>query len=178
MGYEIAGGLGVKLAAPDREVYVLVGDGSWLMMSSEIVTAIQEDVKLIVVLLDNHGFASIGGLSESLGSGGYGTEYRYRREGEADLRGDLLPVDFAANAESRGALAVRATTIGDLQAALAEARGKDRTIDITIETDRDAHVGSFETWWDVPVAETSEQPSVRDARECYVKNRTRERWHG
>ena len=178
MGYEIAGGLGVKLAAPDREVYVLVGDGSWLMMSSEIVTAIQEDVKLIVVLLDNHGFASIGGLSESLGSGGYGTEYRYRREGEADLRGDLLPVDFAANAESLGALAVRATTIGDLQAALAEARGKDRTIVITIETDRDAHVGSFETWWDVPVAETSEQPSVRDARERYEENRTRERWHG
>ena len=178
MGYEVAGGLGVKLAAPDREVYVMVGDGSWLMMSSEIVTSIQEGVKLIVVLVDNHGFASIGGLSESLGSGGFGTAYRYRRHGEPDLLGDPLPVDFAANAESLGAVATRATTIGELKAALAEAKQQSRTVVITIETDRDARVGSFETWWDVPVAETSEQPSVRDARERYEENRTRERWHG
>ena len=178
MGYEVAGGLGVKLAAPDREVYVMVGDGSWLMMSSEIVTSIQEGVKLIVVLLDNHGFASIGGLSESLGLDGFGTEYRYRRDGESDLRGNHLPVDFAANAESLGAIAMRAKTVGDLKTALAEARGKRRTIVITIETDRDARVGSFETWWDVPVAETSEQSSIRDARERYEEDRTRERWHG
>ena len=78
MGYEIAGGLGVKMAAPDREVYVLVGDGSYLMMAQEIVTAVQEGIKLTIVLLDNHGFASIGGLSESVGSGGFGTRYRYR----------------------------------------------------------------------------------------------------
>ncbi len=156
----------------------MVGDGSWLMMSSEIVTSIQEGAKLVVVLLDNHGFASIGGLSESLGSDGFGTEYRYRREGEPDLRGDHLPVDFAANAESLGAIAMRATTIGDLKAALAEAKRQRRTVVITIETDRDARLGSFDTWWNVPVAETSEQPSVRDARARYEEDRTRERWHG
>ena len=156
----------------------MVGDGSWLMMSSEIVTSIQEGAKLIVVLLDNHGFASIGGLSESLGSGGFGTAYRYRRQGEPDLQGDHLPVDFAANAVSLGAIAMRATTIDDLKAALAEAKRQSRTTVITIETGRDARVGSFETWWDVPVAETSDQPSVRDARARYDEDRTRERWHG
>ena len=125
MGYEIAGGLGVKLAAPDREVYVIVGDGSWLMMSSEIVTSLQEHAKLIVVLIDNHGFASIGGLSESLGSGGFGTRYRYREGAGMDLDGDLLRVDFAANAASLGAHAIRARTIADLGAALSEAKGID-----------------------------------------------------
>jgi 3D-(3,5/4)-trihydroxycyclohexane-1,2-dione acylhydrolase (decyclizing) len=177
MGYEVAGGLGVKMAAPEREVYVMVGDGSWLMMSSEIVTSIQEGVKLVVVLIDNHGSASIGGLSESIGSGGFGTEYRYRRENETDPGGDHLPVDFAANAESLGARAIRAASIEDLKAALVEARRADGTVVITIEGDRDARVGSFESWWDVPVAETSEQPSVRDARARYEADRSRERWH-
>jgi 3D-(3,5/4)-trihydroxycyclohexane-1,2-dione acylhydrolase (decyclizing) len=176
MGYEVAGGLGVKLAAPDREVYVMVGDGSWLMMSSEIVTSLQERAKLIVVLVDNHGFASIGGLSESVGSGGFGTRYRYREGAALDLDGELLPVDFAANAASLGAHAIRARTIADLRAGLAEARGIDRTVVITIETDPEERVGSFETWWDVPVAETSEQDAVRAARDLYEKEHSRERW--
>jgi 3D-(3,5/4)-trihydroxycyclohexane-1,2-dione acylhydrolase (decyclizing) len=176
MGYEVAGGLGVKLAAPDREVFVMVGDGSWLMMSSEIVTSLQEGVRLIVVLIDNHGFASIGGLSEAVGSGGFGTRYRRRRQAEVDLAGEVLQVDFAANAESLGARAVHARTIADLDAALAEAREADRTTVVTIETDPTTPVGSFESWWDVAVAEVSEQDPVRDARDRYEKDRRKEGW--
>ena len=175
MGYEVAGGLGVKMAAPDREVYVMVGDGSWLMMSSELVTSLQERVKLIIVLIDNHGFASIGALSESLGSGGFGTEYRYRDVDRAQ-RGGVLPVDLAANAESLGACVFRTRTIAELKHALEEAKGVDRSVVITIETDRSARVGGFESWWDVPVAEVSEQESVREARKLYDGHREAERW--
>ncbi len=175
MGYEVAGGLGVKMAAPDREVYVMVGDGSWLMMSSEIVTSLQEGVKLTIVLIDNHGFASIGALSESLGSAGFGTEYRYRTPDHGP-RGRVLPVDFAANAESLGACVFRARTIAELRHALEEAKSVERTVVIAIETDRNARVGGFESWWDVPVAEVSEQESVRSAREQYDVHRATERW--
>ena len=103
MGYEIAGGLGVKMAAPDREVYVMVGDGSYLMLSSELVTAVQEGIKLIVVLVQNHGFQSIGSLSRSVGVQGFGTRYRYRDPESGQLDGEFLPVDLAANAASLGA---------------------------------------------------------------------------
>ncbi|HEY7530433.1 MAG TPA: 3D-(3,5/4)-trihydroxycyclohexane-1,2-dione acylhydrolase (decyclizing) [Gemmatimonadota bacterium] len=175
MGYEVAGGLGVKMAAPDREVFVMVGDGSWLMMSSEIVTSLQEGAKLVVVLVDNHGFASIGGLSRSLGSEGFGTEYRYRRDGDG-LTGAHLPVDLCRNAGSLGARAVRVRTIPELRAALEEAKRADRTVVITIETDPAAGVGSFESWWDVAVAEVSEQPAVRSARAAYEEARRKERW--
>lgn len=177
MGYEIAGGLGVKMAAPERDVYVMVGDGSWLMMSSEIVTSIQERYKLVVVLIDNHGFASIGGLSRSLGSEGFGTEYRYRTGHTGQLDGDFLPVDLAANAESLGACVSRATTLAGLEQALRDAGSTDRTTVITIATDRDVSVGGFESWWDVPVAEVSEQESVRAARERYEEQGRNERWH-
>src|SRR5208282_316914 len=111
MGYEIAGGLGVKLAAPDREVYVLVGDGSYLMLSSELVTAVQEGIKLIVVLVQNHGFQSIGALSRSVGVQGFGTSYRYRDPESGQLDGELLPVDLAANAASLGASVLRAGSV-------------------------------------------------------------------
>ena len=175
MGYEVAGGLGVKMAAPDREVYVMVGDGSWLMMSSELVTAIQEGHKLIVVLIDNHGFASIGGLSGSLGLGGFGTEYRYRGP-DGRLGGEVLPVDLAANAASLGACVIRAGSAAELDAALAEARRMDRTVVIQVEVDREARVGSYEAWWDVPVAEVSEDGAVREARHEYERQRAAERW--
>ena len=175
MGYEVAGGLGVKMAAPDRDVYVMVGDGSWLMMSSELVTSLQEGVKLIIVLIDNHGFASIGALSESLGSAGFGTEYRYR-DADRTLHGAVLPVDLAANAESLGACVYRTTTIAQLREALAKAKSVDRSVVITIETDRNARVGVFESWWDVPIAEVSEQESVRSARANYDIQRKAERW--
>ena len=176
MGYEVAGGLGVKMAAPEREVYVMVGDGSWLMMSTELVTAIQEGYKLTVVLIDNHGFASIGGLSDALGSGGFGTEYRYRTSDGA-LAGAHLPVDLAANAESLGACVMRVRTKTELDEALLGARAMDRTVVIHVESDREVRVGSYETWWDVPVAEVSESDSVRHARRSYEEARSRERWH-
>lgn len=167
MGYEIAGGLGVKMADPQREVYVMVGDGSYLMMAQEIVTSLQEGYKLTIIVLDNHGFSSIGGLSESAGSGEFGTEYRYRNGESALLKGDTLPLDFAANAASLGAHAIQATDLTSLQAALAEAAECDRTTVIAIEVDRDQRVPAYGSWWDVPVAEVSEMESVRQAREEY-----------
>lgn len=173
MGYEIAGGLGVKMAAPDREVFVMVGDGSYLMMSQEIHTSIQEGYKLNIVLLDNHGFSSIGGLSEACGSGGFGTEYRYRKAGQ--LGGDVVAVDFVANAASLGAVAVRARTLEELKAALIEARAAKRTTVVAIEVDGSIRVPGYESWWDVPIAEVSEAKRVRDARRIYELNVKRER---
>ncbi len=182
MGYEIAGGLGVKMAMPEREVYVLVGDGSYLMLSSEIVTSIQEGLKLTIVLVDNHGFNSIGSLSRSLGTDGFGTLYRYRRNGSIGLDSDAdpapsLPVDLAANAESFGARVIRATTIDELRTGLAAAKTETQTVVIAVEVDRYAGVPSYESWWDVPVAEVSEVESVRDAREQYEAARRDERRH-
>ncbi len=177
MGYEIAGGLGVKMADPDREVYVMVGDGSYLMMSSEIVTSVQEGYKLNIILLDNHGFSSIGGLSQSVGSGGFGTEYRYRDPETGQLTGEYLPVDFAANARSLGAHAIRAKDLSELKAALAEAREADRTTVIVVEVDREQRVPGYESWWDVPVAEVSEIPSVQEARRAYEEHLAQERYY-
>jgi 3D-(3,5/4)-trihydroxycyclohexane-1,2-dione acylhydrolase (decyclizing) len=175
MGYEIAGGLGVKMAAPDRDVYVLVGDGSYLMMAQEIVTAVQEGVKLTIVLLDNQGFASIGGLSESIGGGGFGTRYRYRNAATGDLDGDPLPVDLAANASSLGARVYRADSISAFREALAAAQSETVTTVIVVPVDRDARVGGYDSWWDVPVAEVSTEPAVTKARAAYEEARRRER---
>jgi 3D-(3,5/4)-trihydroxycyclohexane-1,2-dione acylhydrolase (decyclizing) len=174
MGYEIAGGLGVKMAAPDREVYVMVGDGSYLMMAQEIHTSIQEGYKLNIILLDNHGFASIGGLSEACGSGGFGTHYRYRKEGKLD--GPAVEVDFVANAASLGAVAVRVRTLDELSQSLVAARATPRTTVTVIEVDRNVRVPGYESWWDVPVAEVSEVESVRAARRAYETTVRRERY--
>jgi 3D-(3,5/4)-trihydroxycyclohexane-1,2-dione acylhydrolase (decyclizing) len=173
-GYEVAGGLGVKMADPGREVLVMVGDGSWLMMSSEIATSIQEGARLTVVLVDNRGFGSIGGLSRSLGSEGFGTAYR-RRGGNGQLSGAPLELDLAANARSMGAHGVRVETIAELRQALDEARGADRTTVIVVECDPGRGVGSYESWWDVPVAEVSTMPAVARARADYERERARER---
>jgi 3D-(3,5/4)-trihydroxycyclohexane-1,2-dione acylhydrolase (decyclizing) len=173
MGYEIAGGLGIKMAAPEREVYVLVGDASYLMMHTEIVTAVQEGVKLIIVVLDNHGYASIGGLSKSVGSDGFGTKYRYRSESGA-LDGETLPIDFAANAASLGAQAVRVQHRDELADALEAAKRSDLTTCIVVETDRRQRVGGYESWWDVAVAEVSENPDVQAAREGYEQAKANE----
>jgi len=169
MGYEIAGGLGVKLAAPEREVFVLVGDGSYLMMSSEIVTSIQEGAKLVIVIVQNHGYASIGSLSVSIGSGGFGTSYRYRSP-SGSLDGDKLPVDLAANAASLGAEVFRARSASELGAALKDARAAQRTAAVYVETDPTRSVPGF-AWWEVPVAEVSTRDSVRAARATYEKDR-------
>ncbi|MFZ0582887.1 MAG: 3D-(3,5/4)-trihydroxycyclohexane-1,2-dione acylhydrolase (decyclizing) [Candidatus Acidiferrales bacterium] len=174
MGYEIAGGLGAKMADPQREVYVLVGDGSYLMMAQEIITSIQEGYKLNIVLLDNHGFSSIGGLSRACGNEGMGTNYRYRR-GDKD-EGDILPVDFAANAASLGAWSVRARTANELKAALAEGKKQNRTSVVIIETAYDQRVPGYESWWDVPIAEVSERDAVKAARREYEQTRKKERF--
>ncbi|HEY0387609.1 MAG TPA: 3D-(3,5/4)-trihydroxycyclohexane-1,2-dione acylhydrolase (decyclizing) [Gaiellales bacterium] len=162
MGYEVAGGLGAKLADPDREVIVMVGDGSWLMMSSEIATSIQEGVRLIVVLIDNRGFGSIGGLSRELGSGGFGTAY-------------AVETDFVQNAASLGAISLRVETGEQLVSALRDARTAERTTVIVVECDGNRGVGAYESWWEVPVAEVSEMPEVQRARAQYEQHRRGQR---
>ena len=173
MGYEIAGGLGVKLAAPERNVFVMVGDGSYLMLAQEIVTAVQEGVKLNIILLDNHGFSSIGGLSRSCGNRGMGTEYRLRRDGS--LSGDRIDVDFVANAASLGALAVKVRTREELRTAVLEMRDSPKTSVVVIETDYQKSVPGYGAWWDVPIAETSESESVQAAFAKYSEFRKKER---
>jgi len=164
MGYEIPGGIGTRLAAPDRDVFVMLGDGSYLMSPGELTTAVSEEAKLIVVLVDNHGFASIGALSRSLGTNGFGTA-------------SDLPIDFVANARSLGARAVRATTIAELRVALSEAKAATETTVIVIETDPLVGVPSYESWWEVAPAEASEQEGVRKARQDWSTNKKRQRRH-
>jgi 3D-(3,5/4)-trihydroxycyclohexane-1,2-dione acylhydrolase (decyclizing) len=177
MGYEIPGAMGAKLADPSREVFVFLGDGTYLMMPTEIVTSLQERVKLIIVLVDNGGFASIGGLSQALGTAGFGTRYRYRSTESGQLDGDVLTVDYLANARSLGANAIKANGIPELKAALAKAKESDRTTVIVIETDREVRVPGYESWWDVAVAEVSDSPAVRAARNQYEEARKKERYH-
>jgi 3D-(3,5/4)-trihydroxycyclohexane-1,2-dione acylhydrolase (decyclizing) len=176
MGYEIPGAMGAKLADPSREVYVFLGDGTYLMAPTEIVTSVQEGIKIIIVLVDNHGFASIGSLSRSLGQGGFGTRYRARGAASKQLDGDVLKVDFQANARSLGAHALKADTLDDLKRALEEAKTLDRTTVIVVETDVSTGVPGYESWWDVAVAEVSELESVREARARYEEARKRERY--
>ena len=179
MGYEIAGGLGIKMAAPEREVYVMVGDGSYLMMNTEIVTSVQEGHKLTIVLVDNSGFASIGALSRSVGSQGFGTQYRYRKNGSLGLdteeeNGDPLPVDLATNAESLGARVIRAGTVDEFREALKAAKVEERTVVIRVPTDRYKGTPSY-GFWDVPVAEVSEMETVQAARKEYAEDQRAER---
>ncbi|MGI8713041.1 MAG: 3D-(3,5/4)-trihydroxycyclohexane-1,2-dione acylhydrolase (decyclizing) [Solirubrobacteraceae bacterium] len=184
MGYEIPGGIGVKLAAPEREVIVLVGDGSYLMAPGELVTAVAERIAIVIVLVENHGYASIGALSRSVGAAGFGTHYRFASPGSLPLDGDdgaglpeVLPVDLAANAESLGAGVLRAATIDELRARLAQARGADGPVVVCIETDRYTGVPSYDGWWDVPVAEVSESERVQSARREYEQARSAQRTH-
>ncbi len=175
MGYEVAGGMGVKMADPDREVYVMVGDASFLMMHTEIVTMVQEGIKVVIVLLDNHGFASIGGLSKSVGSDGFGTKYRYRDE-SGQLTGETLPIDFAKTCEGLGAHVIKATTREALSAAIETAKTiHGKPVCIITETDRRQRVGGYESWWDVAVAEVSDNPAVQAARAKYETDKAKER---
>ncbi len=169
MGYEIAGGLGIKMAAPDREVFVMVGDGSYLMMAQEIVTAVAEGIKLTIVLVQNHGYQSIGALSESVGAERFGTQYRYR---DTD---DRLPVDLAANAASLGARAIDTHTLEEFEAALREAVASDVVTVVQIHTDPTIDAPDSEAWWDVPVAEVAGLESTRNARATYEEHKTSQR---
>lgn len=177
MGYEIPGAMGAKMADPSREIYVFLGDGTYLLMPTEIVTSVQEGLKLIIVLVDNHGFASIGGLSQSLGSGGFGTHFRRRNTASGQLDGDYLPVDYVANAQSLGAHAMKANNLAELKAALRKAKALDRTTVIVVETERELRVPGYDSWWDVAVAEVSESASVREARAGYQEARKKQRYH-
>ncbi|KAA0989054.1 3D-(3,5/4)-trihydroxycyclohexane-1,2-dione acylhydrolase (decyclizing) [Dyadobacter aurulentus] len=175
MGYEIAAGLGAKMADPSREIYVICGDGGYLMNNSEIVTAIQEGVKFTILLLNNNGFASIGGLSESIGSERFGTMYQYREEHSGQLSGGFLPVDLAKNAESLGANVIKATDKASLEAALASSKTSDRLTVIYIETSLYRTVKGYHAWWEVPVAEVSESENVQKAFENYQVNKKTQR---
>jgi 3D-(3,5/4)-trihydroxycyclohexane-1,2-dione acylhydrolase (decyclizing) len=176
MGYEIAGGLGVALADPGRGVTVLVGDASYLMMAQEIVTAVQEGVKMVVVVVDNHGYASIGSLSESVGSGGFSCATR-RRGPDGQHSGEVVAIDFAANAASLGAHAVQVGSRSELAAALAAARHRDGVSVVVVETDPTVRVGGYDSWWDVPVAEVSQMDEVAAARAAWEKAVGKERHH-
>jgi 3D-(3,5/4)-trihydroxycyclohexane-1,2-dione acylhydrolase (decyclizing) len=162
MGYEIPGGIGVKLAAPEREVFVMIGDGSYLMLPGELATAVAEQIKIVVVLVQNHGYASIGALSRSIGSAEFGTHYP-------------PSPDLATNAESLGAHVIRAGTIAELRDGLAQAREHDGPVVVHVEVDRYAGVPSYESWWDVPVAQVAADESVRAAREDYERARLAQR---
>ena len=165
MGYEIAGALGVKLARPEREVYALVGDGSYLMLHTELVTSLQEDLKIVVVLLDNGGYQCIHGLQRSCGGRGFGNEFRRRRPDTQRLDGDFLSIDFARNARSLGAAAFRVETEPELVQALAVARAESRSVLLHVLVEPSAVPGF--AWWDVPVAEVSDTPAVQEERRRY-----------
>ncbi|MEM7800512.1 MAG: 3D-(3,5/4)-trihydroxycyclohexane-1,2-dione acylhydrolase (decyclizing) [Chloroflexota bacterium] len=174
MGYELSGAIGAKMADPSREVYVIVGDASYLMMPSEVVTSVQEGIKIVIILINNDGYASIGALSRSIGDNGFGTRYAYKNEDgshQEDDKGynvDFLPIDLATNVESLGAHTFRCNTIADVRDALQAAKHIDRTCCIYVETDRYAGVPGY-TWWDVPVAEVAERESVQEVRANYEK---------
>ncbi len=176
MGYEIAGGLGCKMASPDREIYVLVGDGSYLMMAQEIVTSIQEGYKLTIILINNNGYASINGLSNSVGVQGYGTKYRYRGNESGQLDGQNLPVDLAKNAESLGANVIPAESLDDFRLALEKAKLSDITTVVSINIEFEPRVPGYESWWDVPVAEVSEVKTAQAAYREYEDQKVKERY--
>ncbi|MGY5134103.1 3D-(3,5/4)-trihydroxycyclohexane-1,2-dione acylhydrolase (decyclizing) [Streptomyces nigrescens] len=179
MGYEIPAAIGVRMAAPDRPVWALVGDGTYLMNPTEIVTAVQEGIHINIVLIQNHGYASIGGLSQATGGERFGTDYRFRAA-DGTYTGAPLPVDLAANAASLGMHVLRAATVGELRAALAEARGANRPTCVYVETETaDTVPGAPEAqaWWDVPVAETATRPAAVAAREAYDRHTAGRRRH-
>jgi len=176
MGYEIAGALGVKMARPDRDVYAFVGDGSYLMLNHEIVTSVQEGLKITIVLVDNQGYQCIHNLQRSLGSAGFGNEFRARDGASSRLQGEYVAVDFVANARSLGAAAFAAEDEEGLVRALAEARQQPRTCLVYVPVERTTPLPGS-SWWDVPVAEVSESRAVAAARQAYVESLKKRRFH-
>jgi 3D-(3,5/4)-trihydroxycyclohexane-1,2-dione acylhydrolase (decyclizing) len=176
MGYEIPAGIGVQQAAPGTPVWSLVGDGTYLMMPTEIVTAVQESLPVNLVLIQNHGYASIGGLSEEVGAERFGTAYRYRAA-DGTFSGAPLPVDLAANAASLGMDVIRAKTVRELRDGLAAARASDRPTCVYVETDPTPTAPPAEAWWDVPVAEVASRDAASAARERYDGHAAARRRH-
>ncbi len=168
MGYEIPGGLGVKMADPDREVYVMCGDASYLMLPSDLITTIQEGYKITMILINNNGYASIGGLSKHVGGEGFGTHFKYRNNRTQQLDGDYLPVDLAKNAESLGAIVYKPKGIKAYKEALVKAKNNDKTTVIYVETIRDRKLAGYAySWWEVPIPETSNSNKVKKIRKQY-----------
>ncbi|WP_258017849.1 3D-(3,5/4)-trihydroxycyclohexane-1,2-dione acylhydrolase (decyclizing) [Streptomyces noursei] len=179
MGYEIPAAIGVRMAAPDRPVWALVGDGTYLMNPTEIVTAVQEGINITLVLIQNHGYASIGGLSQETGGERFGTDYRFRAA-DGTYTGAPLPVDLAANAASLGMQVLRATTVAELRTALAEARDAKAPTCVYVETkttDTVPGAPPAQAWWDVPVAETATRPAAVAARKAYDEHAAARRRH-
>jgi 3D-(3,5/4)-trihydroxycyclohexane-1,2-dione acylhydrolase (decyclizing) len=182
MGYEIAGGLGAKMADPSREIYVMVGDGSYLMLSQEIVTSIQEGYKLTIVLIDNDGYKSIGSLSRSLGSEGFGTRYLFRNQNSQRIDGDetttnaTLPINLADNARSLGAHVIECTDYQSLTNAFKDAKSIDKTTVIYTTCDRYQGIDGY-GWWEVPVAEISDMKTVDEASKENLKMKKKQRLH-
>jgi len=175
MGYEIPGGLGVKLAEPDREVVVMVGDGSYLMMNSEIVTAVAEGIRITIVLIDNHGFQCILGLQRAVGVFDFANELRFRNGKEGAPTGGYVPVDFQKHAEAMGARAFYASTSSEVKAALEQARKSDRIAVVVIPVDPESRMPGLGTWWDVPVAEVSVAEKTKDTRQKYEEAAKKQR---
>ena len=178
MGYEVPASIGIRLADQTRDVFAMVGDGGYLMMPTELVTAVQERVKVVLVLVQNHGFHSIGSLSESLGSQRFGTRYRYRGEESGRLDGAPLPVDLAANARSLGAHVIEVHSRAELEAAVKEAKAAPADggpVVIHVETDPTVHAPDSGSWWDVPVAEVSELDTTTAAYAAYVEHKAAQR---
>ncbi|KGN41446.1 3D-(3,5/4)-trihydroxycyclohexane-1,2-dione acylhydrolase (decyclizing) [Knoellia aerolata] len=180
MGYEVPASIGIRLADPTRDVFAMVGDGGWLMMPTELVTAVQERVKVIVVLVQNHGFHSIGSLSEGLGSQRFGTAYRMRDAASHRLEGDVLPVDLAANARSLGAHVIEVHSRDELAEAIAAAKAwpsDGGPVVIHVETDPRVFAPDSASWWDVPVAQESTLSSTQSAHAGYVEHKRDQRSH-
>lgn len=176
MGYEIAGALGVKMACPEREVYALLGDGSYLMLNHEIVTSVQEGLKITVVMSDNHGYQCIHNLQKYCGGKSFGNEFRFRKEKNMRLEGENLPIDFVNNARSLGAVTFCAQGEESLIEALRKARKETKTCFIYVPVEPYKPSPGY-SWWDVPVSSVSGAPSVRKARKNYAKAREKQRFY-
>jgi len=168
MGYEIPAGIGVKMAEPNREVVVAIGDGSYLMLNSEIVTAVAEGLAITIVVFDNHGYQCIKDLAWSVGVPQFGNELRSREAGTGRLTGAYIPVDFAKHAEAMGAIGVTARTEAEIRSAIAAARSAGRPTVIHVYVSPEKRTPGYESWWDVPPAEVSTSELVNSARARYV----------
>jgi 3D-(3,5/4)-trihydroxycyclohexane-1,2-dione acylhydrolase (decyclizing) len=177
MGYEIPAAIGIRLADDSRDVFAMVGDGGYLMMPTELVTAVQERVKVVVVLVQNYGFHSIGSLSESRGSQRFGTRYRARTD-DGRLDGELLRVDLAANARSLGAHVIEVHSAAELEQAIKDAKAAPADggpVVIHVETDPFVSGPDNGAWWDVPVSEVSALDSTQHAYADYVEHKRAQR---
>lgn len=178
MGYEIAGGLGAKMACPEREIYIMVGDASFLMLSADLITAIQENIKLTVILINNHGFASIGNLSKSLGMEGFGTQYRKRDHASGELNGSHLPVNLADNARSLGAVVIEAHTPEAFSKALQKSKEERHTTVIYVETGPERKMDGYEhAWWEVPIASVAQAEATQQAYHKVIEQKKNHRYH-